>query len=144
MAKLRITRKSEYFNWTRDYRIYLNGQKIGTIGSGETKEFDIPEGENILKAKIDWCGSQNFQISLNKDEIKNVLITGFAHGSILMILMSPVILLPILFREFIKNHLFLNISFTTISIFVLLILTYYLTIGRNKYLEIKENLEQPE
>lgn len=70
MAKLIITRNSEFFNRARDYRICLNGEEIGKIASGKTKEFDIPEGTNTLKAKIDWCGSQDFRINLNKDETK--------------------------------------------------------------------------
>jgi len=141
MAKLIITRKSEFFNWARDYRICLNGEEIGKIASGKTKEFDIPEGTNTLKAKIDWCGSQDFRISVNKDETRNILIKGFPRGSLMMILMTCICFFPLLVSEFIKDHLYLKFSLITFSVAVLLYLGYYLTVGRNRYLEISENLE---
>jgi len=139
MAKLIIKRRSEFINWSRDFIIYINGQKVGTIANGETEEFDIPDGENILKAKIDWRGSQDFQISANKDETKNVLITGFKHRSIMTILMFLMILLPIQFREFIRNHFFLKLPVSIFSVIALFSIIYYLTFGRNKFIEIKEN-----
>lgn len=144
MAKLIIKRRSEFMNWSRDFIIYINGQKAGTIASGETEEFDIPDGENILKAKIGWYGSQDFQISVNKDETKNVLITGFKHGSIMTIFICIMILLLILFREFIRNHFFLKLPVFIFSVIAMFVIIYYLTIGRNKFLEIKENLERTE
>ncbi len=37
MAKIKLQRTSENKNRLRDYQIYIDGQKIGTIANGETK-----------------------------------------------------------------------------------------------------------
>ncbi len=99
MAKLKITRTSEWHNRMREIGIYLDWQKLGTIANGETKEFDIPAGNHKLKAKIDWCGSRELILSVSDHETKNVTLSGFKQGY------SPL---------------------------------YYMTIGRNDYLVIKE------
>ena len=138
MARLIITRKSEFVNALRDYRIYLNGKEIGTISNGETEEFVIPEGTNTLIAKIDWCGSQELKINVSNEETKSLSISGFRPGLFFLFFISFTIVIPILFREFIRFHYFLKYLFLLLSIIGLVAVIYYLTIGRNKYLEIKE------
>jgi len=144
MAKLIITRKSEFINSFKDYNIYLNGDEIGSISSGETKEFIIPEGTNILKAKNDWYGSKELEINTSNEEAKLVSISGLRPAKIMIFFISFIIVIPILFREFIRNHDFLKYTFIVLSIIVLFAIIYYLTIGRNNYLEIKENPTQTE
>lgn len=141
MAKLIITRKSKYFNWSRDYKIFLNGKKIGTISDGETEEFIVPEGTGILKAKIDWCGSPELKINISNEETKTISLSGFKFGRTLTGLMCLVILLS---SEFISNHSFLKYSYMILSVIVALIMLYSLTFGRNKYIAIKEDPSQAE
>ena len=52
-----MKRKSQWANKMRDIGLYLNGEKIGALDDGETKEFEIEPGLHRLSAKIDWCGS---------------------------------------------------------------------------------------
>ena len=144
MAKLIITRKKEFSNRAAGYKVYLNKQEIETIASGETKEIDIPEGTHNLYVKINWYGSRNLPMILGNGETKIVSISGNKYSSINMIILSLMILSTILFREFIRNHIFLKYSAILIIVIALVIVTYYLTIGRNKYIEIKENPEQTE
>jgi hypothetical protein len=144
VAKLIITRTSEFNNLTREFRIFLNGKEIGTISSGDTEEFDIPEGNHNLCAKIDWCGSENFPITLRNDETKSITISGFKFGGILMIITPFTLIFLILFRDFIKSHFFLKLPALVAAMFVVLTLTYYMTIGRKKYLVIKENVNEKE
>ena len=61
MSKLIIKRVSEWKNKMRDIRIYLDGNKIGTIRNGEIKGFEIEPGQHSLKAKIDRCGSKTIK-----------------------------------------------------------------------------------
>lgn len=144
MAKLIITRKSEFINSLRDYNIFLNDEIIGSISSGETKEFMIPEGTNILKATDNWYGSKKLEINVSNEEAKTVSISGLWPARIMMFFISFIIVVPILFRDFIRSHEFLKYTFIVLSIIVLLAIIYYLTIGRNNYLEIKENPTQTE
>ena len=38
MATIKIQRKHEFINLFRDYRLFVNGQKIGSISDGQEKE----------------------------------------------------------------------------------------------------------
>lgn len=66
MATIKLQRTSEYINRMRDYHILIDGQKVGTIANGETKEFETTNGQHSLIAKIDWCSSP--EINLNIDQ----------------------------------------------------------------------------
>jgi hypothetical protein len=39
MATIKIQRTTEYNNRLRDYNIFIDEQKVGTIANGETKDF---------------------------------------------------------------------------------------------------------
>ena len=144
MAKLIINRSNEIYYLTREYRIYLNGQKTETISSGESKELDIPEGTHNLYAKIDWCGSQNLSINISNGETKTVFISADKLIIIIRRLTGLITLLLIIFREYIKNHFFLKFPLIIIASLLIITSLYYLTIGRKKYLEIKENTKLTE
>lgn len=139
MAKLIISRKKEFSNWAAGYKVYLNKQEIETIASGETKEIDIPVGTNSLYVKINRYRSRNLPIIIGIDDTKRVSISGNKLPSINMIILSLMILSTILFREFIRNHIFLKFSAIIIIVLALFTMFYYVTIGRSKYIEIKEN-----
>ena len=145
MAKLIISRKSEFMNWASEYEIYLNKQKLGKISSGETIELDIPEGTSIIKAKINWMGSQDIPISVTNEESKFISISGFKHANIIMGLMSILTLLLLIFGQQIKiDFPFLKWPVIIIVSFLFIASFYNLTIGRNKYIKIKENPKQTE
>jgi len=144
MAKLIITRKKKFSNHAAGYKVYLNNQEIETIASGETKEIDIPEGTHNLYLKINWYGSRNLPIILGNGESKIVSISENKYFGISMIILPLMILSTILFREFIRNHIFLKYSAIIIIVIALVVMTYSMTIGRNKYIEIKEKPERTE
>jgi len=75
MARIIINRSSEYSNKFRSIEIYLNGNKIGEIKDGESKEYEIEPGDHILKAKIDWCNSNLINFKVN-DETKRFNLNG--------------------------------------------------------------------
>ncbi|PKD18333.1 hypothetical protein APR41_04050 [Salegentibacter salinarum] len=80
MNKLVVSRRSEWTNRARKIGLYLNDQKIDTIGNGESKEFDLEPGNYKLKAKIDWCGSQGHHVEIKDNEVTKVEITGFTQN----------------------------------------------------------------
>jgi hypothetical protein len=134
MAKIKIARTCEWNNRAREIGVYLDKRKIGTISNGETKEFEVPTGQHKLSAKIDWCGSQELSCMINETETKTVTISGFKFTKFFI---------PI-FGSLIPIHLILNGLFKITFIIWLiipacLILAYYLTLGRNYYLVIRED-----
>ena len=135
MTKLIIKRTSEWNNRMRDIGIYLDGKKIGVIGNGEIKEFEVEPGEHTLKSKIDWCGSETLIINLTDNETKRIELSGFKLGRFMM----PIALIISIIYFAFGQQLNLNPM-----LFLLLIapfglyLVYNLTLGRNKYLRLDE------
>lgn len=76
MAKIIINRSSEFSNKLRSIEIYLNEKKIGDIADGESKEFEVEEGEYRLRAKIDWCRSNFIDLKVNSDETLRFNLSG--------------------------------------------------------------------
>ncbi|KAA0546942.1 hypothetical protein FZW96_13195 [Bacillus sp. BGMRC 2118] len=70
MAKLTITRDSQFANKTRRYSIWINGEEIGKIKDGETFTYSLEPGEKTFYLQIDWCKSKvhNFQVNSDEEE----------------------------------------------------------------------------
>jgi hypothetical protein len=135
MSKLVIKRSSEYNNRLRNYGIYIDGQKADTIANGETKELIITPGRHTLYFKIDWCGSPEISFDVAVSVTKNVLVGGFRNGSWMVPVAGGIILLSYLLEQL------LGISyFFFLAIPGFLVIVYYITIGRKKYLTLKEGL----
>ncbi|UMB60676.1 hypothetical protein MHL31_00340 [Lutibacter sp. A80] len=137
MTKLSITRKYEWNNMARDYGIYIDGKKIGTIANGETKEFEITAGTHKINGKIDWCKSPIKTINFLENKSTVIEIAGFKYGSIIM----PVALGIMSFFFLIKYIFKIEAnSFILLAGIGFLFPLYYITIGRNKYLTIHEKI----
>ena len=133
MPKIKIKRTKEYNNMLRDFIILIDGQEIGKIANGETKDFEILPGHYIIKAKIDWGNSPEIPIVLVDNEIKNLKVVGYKYGNWLM----PTNFLIFTIHFILKATAGINgIIFLIIPSFLLLV--YYLTFGRNKYLTLTE------
>ena len=125
MAKLIIKRTSEWNNRMRNIGIYLDGEKIGVIENGQVIEFEVEPGQHKLKTKIDWCGSETLKFELS----------GFKLGKWLM----PIALV-ISINYFVLGEQ-LNIDpmiFLLLILPIILYLIYHWTLGRNKYLRLRE------
>ena len=135
MTKLIIKRTSEWNNRMRDIGIYLDGKKIGVIGNGEIKEFEVEPGEHTLKSKIDWCGSETLKINLTDNKTKRIELSGFKLGRYMM----PIsLIISIIYFAFGRK---LNLDPMLFLILIApfgLFLIYHLTLGRNKYLRLVE------
>jgi len=133
MGKIVVSRRQEWNNKLRHIALYLDGQKIGTIGNGEVKTFDVPDGDHSIKAKIDWCGSRQIDFSVSGEEKKYFRLSGFKYSNIIMPAALVLVILSLVLRRI------FHIGFAAWFILpVFLILLYYLTIGRNDYLILKE------
>ena len=99
MTKLIITRTSEWNNKAREFGIYLNDKKIGVIDDGEKKEFEIEPGIYKINGKIDWCKSQKIEFNITENESKEIEISGFKYGNIIMPIGLGIMLLFFLIKE---------------------------------------------
>lgn len=135
MSKIRISRSSEWNNKAREIGIYIDGEKVGTINDGETQEYEIENGKHEIIGKIDWCRSQKIELNITENETKTLKLTGFRFGSWIL----PIIL-GLLATYFLISSIFdiKLIHMVWIPVIVLIYPTYYITIGRNKYLIMSE------
>jgi hypothetical protein len=133
MPTINITRTSAYMNRLRDYQLYLDGKKIGTIGNGQTKQLETTAGQHTLLAKIDWCSSETVSFTLSESETQNLRVDGFKHAHWMMPVAMGAIAL-----HFVVN-LFFDFYYTIFLVIpAFLLLLYYMTIGRKSYLQLKE------
>jgi len=133
MAVIKIQREKSFADKIRDYKVFIDNIQVGTISESETKEFHIEEGKHIISIKIDWAGSQEIKVDIKENETITLLANNYSakHWLVSVYYIIFVTLL----------HLFLKYSFEfqySALLFIpsLAVMTYYLTIGRNKYLTL--------
>ncbi|GEO10020.1 hypothetical protein [Segetibacter aerophilus] len=131
MATVIVNRKTEVLNLARNYGIYIDGKKVGTVANGETKEFNVSPGNHTVLAKIDWCSSPVVSFEVEAEGVKSLTVGGFKHGNWFMSFAPLIIILAS-----IVNVKYGNRYLVLLSIPVFLLLTYYLTLGRKKYLTL--------
>lgn len=61
-ALLTVVRPTEMFYAARDYKIIVNGVKAGSVSIRDRVDIPLPTGRYVIKAKIDWCSSQELVI----------------------------------------------------------------------------------
>lgn len=61
MSKLIISRKKEWQNRARKYKIYIDGEQKDIIENGKIKEMDLEPGKHQVQLKIDWCSSPEME-----------------------------------------------------------------------------------
>ena len=133
MAKLLITRSNEWMNRGRGIGIYVNDKKVGDIVNGETRDITLPEGNYVLKAKIDWCGSNNYSFNISENETPKVVLSSFGYSWYFFPISGVLIAIHLLLYFVYKINYLIWVPFAFI-----MILLYYFSIGRNKYLVLKE------
>ncbi len=134
MPTLQIHRLNEYNNRARDYHLYLDGIKLGAIANGSKQEITIAPGEHTLYAKIDWCSSPEINFTIKENEYKKFSVGGFKYANWLMPAGAAIMAL-----HFILKYVwgFQYLVFLVAPFFLLLL--YFLTAGRKKYLTLSEN-----
>ena len=133
MATIKIRRTNDYINSLREYRLFIDGQKIGTIRNGQIKAFEIPIGRHSIIAKIDWCSSPELFFEINNSDSKVLLVGGLKNGRwimpLIMVILTLSVLLPHAPYSYYKLFLILP---------PFLYIFYTLTFGRKNYLTLKE------
>ena len=134
MSRLIVKRKREWINWNRAMGIYADGNKLGIVRNGQAEEFILPPGEHKLKAKMDWCTSNEYHFSIPENETRYVLLSAYKYADILIGIELLLIITHVIVRQTtgITYVFWFAVPFFLASL-------YYITIGYNKYLLIKED-----
>lgn len=134
-----LERKNEWMNRLKGYKVEINGTaQEKKIMNGNSEEYEVPGGTNTIACKVNWCGSNTYSFDVKPGETVYLKVTS---GMKYFWFTYAVLMVLLLGRTFFKQLLTpqLNIVFIAVSIFVLAYFLFYLTIGRNKYLVIKED-----
>ncbi|HXG08754.1 MAG TPA: hypothetical protein VNK04_03110 [Gemmataceae bacterium] len=69
MAAIRIRRPTQYADWLRKYRLFVDGVPVAEISRGSEVEIDVTPGWHEVLARIDWCSSGTLWIEVRQDEV---------------------------------------------------------------------------
>ena len=133
MATISIQRRKEYINGARSYKIFIDGQKAGTIANGETRQFNTTAGQHTVTAKIDWCSSPDMVVNTDDTTIKTLTVSGFKNSNRMMRIAGGIIALHFTLK------LAFNIDYLVYLLFpVFIFYAYILSFGRKKYVMLTE------
>lgn len=65
---IKVNRTTEYADSMRSYKVILDNKCLGEINHGETKNFEIEQGNHIICVKIDWCKSNEIDFYVSENE----------------------------------------------------------------------------
>lgn len=100
-----ITRPKRYFDMTKDYRLWVDGRVIASIGADSTQVVTVPEGSKKLKFTIDKCASPELLVSDMKS--RSLVVQNSCSGNPLKALF-----LPFYYLTLDKDN-YLKVSFAT-------------------------------
>jgi hypothetical protein len=142
MAKIIINRKGQYRNRLRSIRVFIYGNEVGSVKNDSSEEFTVEEGKHTVQCKIDWCGSQVFDVDVKPGEVKMLkLQSGMKYYNAMSFVVIIIVVAGFLYRKFLHGDLpdwWYYFEFALFGV-VLLYLAYYFTLGRNKYLDLGED-----
>ncbi|SFT82230.1 hypothetical protein SAMN05216474_2555 [Lishizhenia tianjinensis] len=133
MTQLIINRSSAWANKLRDIKIYLDDVEITQIADGCSQTLNLPPGDYVVHAKIDWCSSKRVEVSLQENEQKEIVLSGFKCSNYLFLAFGIMILGMYLYDGP------LVYGFNPFALGVLgagLVFSYFLTLGRKQYLQL--------
>jgi len=133
MATIKIETTNYLIKGVLSYRIFIDGEKVGSLTNGQTRDFEIKAGQHKIIAKIDWCSCPVHSLEIGDNETKTLLIGGFKNEWWIMRITGVSALLSILLSYALDSKILLLFMLPG-----LLVIGYYLTFGSNKYLTLKE------
>lgn len=122
-------------NGAKEYEIYIDKQKAGTISDGDIMEFNTTNGKHQINLKVDQFSSPDITIETYEDKITNLKIIEFKK-----IKWAWEIIIAIFTLHFILR---MTIGFKyTLLLFipVFLLDIYYRTLGWKKHLKLEEEV----
>lgn len=74
MAEIVLKRPTGYrVDRRRSYRVFIDGQKAGTIDAGDVEVFTVAAGQHELQVKVDWATSEKTQVEVgDRDRVEFV------------------------------------------------------------------------
>jgi hypothetical protein len=132
MATIKVKRATNFFNRTRNYQIYIDGQLANTSYINGIESIEADAGSHTLIAKSLWVRSQELSFEIKENETKTFEVSIFKLMKFFYLIIVFLILLP-----FVQSGAFMKYAgFIPIPAFSVLL--YYMTFGRKEYFILKE------
>ncbi|MCF6435846.1 hypothetical protein [Pseudoalteromonas sp. MMG022] len=64
---IEVFRPKQFQDMARDYKLFADGREVVLIKRGVTQSVSLPEGTQVIQAKIDWCSSAEVKLQSNHD-----------------------------------------------------------------------------
>lgn len=144
-AKLVLTRKGEWMNRIRRYKVFINGKEVGLIKNDGTEEYELEPGTYTVQCRIDWTSSPVHTVELKEGKNSYIRVSsGMKYFLPLYIMLLAGLLLPLYF-QFTKVPVppVINIIRIILLVPAALYILFYITINRKKYLFIEEDTANP-
>jgi len=138
MPKIRIILKETWGARIRT-ELFLDGESLGFIYTGENKEIDVSAGQHSLQAKIAKHSGKAFNFNAFNKEIKSLTVFTNKIADIFLpiAVLNFGLLAFLVFGNLKSKHTYFTCSMV---FFLILILSFYfLVVRRNRYFIIKEN-----
>jgi hypothetical protein len=133
MAKVKVQRTREFMNLFRNYTIFIDGQKVGTIGNGQLIQWETSPGQHKISAKIDWCSSQEITFATEENVSKTFTVGGFKNAGFLFVAFASTMALHFLLNYFFGFKYLIIFSFP-----LLFFIALFTNFGGEKYLNLIE------
>ncbi|MEO5944766.1 MAG: hypothetical protein ABIP30_00140 [Ferruginibacter sp.] len=137
-SKIILRRKSQWMNRMRGYKVFINNVQLGIIKNDSTEEYITEPGLKLVKCKVDWCGSPPKELMLKPGEVAYLEVkSNLKYFTYLYILVLVGIFGRFALRSGeVEMPKWATICSAAIFIVAFLYMTYFLTLGRNKYLMV--------
>lgn len=141
LAKIILSRKNEFMNRARAFKVFIDGEEVGKIGNNKVEEFDIVAGSHTILCKIDWCSSEVYTIQAKEDDTIYLQVkSGMKYFLPMYIIFLGWLASGLVIKH--KREL-LGDAYPWVQWIVLgvpfLYMLYYFTLGRKKYLVIDKD-----
>ena len=77
---IRLTRGSSYADRIRAYKVFIDDVYRGDIKANETIDYAVNNGNHVIYAKIDWCGSNKVDVNINNSICELEIGSSLAGG----------------------------------------------------------------
>ena len=139
-TKIILRRPSQWMNRIRGYRVFINGQQVGTIKNGATEEYAVEPGANSIECKINWCGSRGYSANLQPGETTYLKVNS---GMKLYYFFVGVMAVGVFLFVYYRDNPDKPSWATPVSLVALfsaaLYSLYYVTFGRKDYLLVEKD-----
>lgn len=132
MATIKVKRTTNFFNRTRNYQIYIDGQLAKTSYHNGIESIEVDASSHSLIIKSLWISSQELSIEIKENETKTFEVSIFKLMKVFYLTIVFLFLLP-----FVQSGAFMKYA-GLIPLPAFSILIYYMTFGRKEYFTLKE------